>query len=237
MTTTPRPTLAAQASPPQGRRLVGHAALAGLALFLVSLATFAPESAPDPGTASAADVRRFATDNAGTIQVNTLAALASIALLVTFVAVLAHQVRQVRPASIGPSIMLCLAGVVAAQSLFLTAVSSIFARPDQLAGVSDEALVTIYEVTAVAEWLYTLTILVPCMAIVATYSWPALRCGLIARWICWVGFAMATAGALTAVVLMIPSLQLDTFLLPLFGWWLWPGLIGGASAARWWRSR
>jgi len=237
MTTTPAPTLVACASPPQTRPLLGHAALLGLALFLVGLATFAPESAPDPGTASATDVRRFATDNAGTIQVNTLAALASILLLVTFVAVLAQQVRQVRPASIGPSIMLCLAGVVAMQSLFLTAVSSIFARPDQLADVTDQAVVTIYEVTAVAEWLYTLTILVPCMTIVATYSWLALRCGLIARWVSWFGFAMATVGALTAIALMIPSLQVDAFLLPLYGWWLWPGIIGGASAARWWRSR
>ena len=237
MTSTPRPTMATQASAPQTRRLLGHAALLGLALFVVSLATFALESAPDPGKASAADVRRFATDNAETIQGNTLAALASIALLVTFVAVLAQQVRQVRPASIGPSIMLCLAGVVAAQSLFLTAVSSIFARPDQLADVTDQAVLTIYQVTAVAEWLYTLTILTPCMAIVATYSWLALRCHLVARWVSWIGFAMATGGALTAVALMIPSLQLDTFLLPLFGWWLWPGLISGASAARWWRSR
>ena len=237
MTTTPRPAIAVQASAPQTRRLLGHTALLGLALFVVSLATFAPESAPDPGTASATDVRRFATDNAGTLQVNTLAALTSIALLVTFVAVLAQQVRQVRPTSIGPSIMLCLASVVAAQSLFLTAVSSIFARPDQLADITDQAVVTIYQVTAVAEWLYTLTILTPCMAIVATYSWQSLRCHLVARWVSWIGLAIATAGALTAITLMIPSLQLDTFLLPLFGWWLWPGLIGGASAARWWRSR
>ena len=234
---TPRPTLPAQASPPQTRRLLGQAAVLGLALFLVSLGTFAPESSPDPGTASATDVRRFATDNAGTVQVNTLAALASIMLLVPFVAVLAQQVRRVRSASIGPNIMLCLAGVVAMQSLFLTAVSSIFARPDQLADITDQAVVTIYEVTAIAEWLYTLTILVPCMAIVATYSWLALRCRLIARWVSWVGFTMATVGALTAITLMVPSVQFDAFLLPLFGWWLWPGIIGGASAARWWTSR
>ncbi|MGA8044767.1 MAG: hypothetical protein WCA30_00715 [Dermatophilaceae bacterium] len=237
MTTTPRPTHTVQDSPTQDRRLLGHAALLGLALFLVSLATFAPESAPDPGTASATDVRRFAIDNAGTIQANTVAALASIPLLVIFAAVLAQQVRQVRPASIGPHVMVCLAGVVAMQSLYLTAVSSIFARPDLLTDVADPAVVTLYEMTAVAEWLYTLTILVPCMALVATYSWQALRCRLIARWVCWAGFAMATAGALTAIIHILPSTQLDTFLLPLFGWWLWPAMIGGASAARWWRTR
>ncbi len=237
MTTTPRPVLAVQDSPTRSRKLLGHVALLGLALFLVSLATFAPESAPDPGTASATDVRRFAIDNTGTIQINTLAALASFILLVTFVAALAQQVRQVRPGSTGPQVMLCLAVVIAMQTLILTAVSSIFARPDQLDDAADRAVLTIYELTAVAEWLYTLTILVPCMALVATYSWLALRCQLVARWVCWTGFTMATVGALTATTLMIPSIQIDPFLLPLFGWWLWPGLIGSASAVRWWRSR
>ena len=237
MTTTPRPMLAVQDSPTRDRRLLGYAALLGLALFLVSLATFAPESAPDPGSASAPDVRRFAIDNAGTIQVNTLAALASLILVVTFVAALAQQVRQVRPASIGPHVMVCLAGVIAMQGLLLTAVSSIFARPDQLADATDQVVLTIYEMTTVAERLYTLTILVPCMALVATYSWFALHCRLIARWVSWAGFVMATAGALTAIALMIPSIQVDTFLLPLFGWWLWPAMIGSALAVRWWRTR
>lgn len=237
MTTNPPPVLAVQDDATRNRRAVGHTALLSLALFLVSIGTFAPESAPDPGTASAADIRRFAIDNAGTIQVNTLAALASIPLLVTFVAVLAKHVRQVRPWSVGPSVMVCLVGIVAMQSLFVTATSSIFALPNQLAAVTDQAVVTLYELTAVAQWLYTLTVLVPCMALVATYSWLAIRGRLLARWICWAGFTMATVGAVTAVLLMIPSIQLDPFLLPLFGWWLWPAMIGSASAVRWWRSR
>lgn len=237
MTTTPPPVLAVQDDPTRNRRSVGQTALLGLALFLVSIGTFAPESAPDPGTASATDVRRFALDNAGTIQVNTLAALASIPLLIMFVVVLAQQVRQVQPSSIGSPVMVCLVGVVAMQTLFVTATSSIFALPSQLAAVEDQAVVTLYEVTAVAQWLYTLTILVPCMALVATYSWLALRGRLLARWTCWAGLTIATAGAVTAVVLMIPAIQIDAFVLPLFGWWLWPAMIGSASAVRWWRSR
>ena len=237
MTATPPPVLAVQDHRTRSRRSVGQAALLGLALFLVSIGTFAPESAPDPGTASAADVRRFAIDNAGTLQVNTVAALASLPLLVMFVVVLAQQVRQVQPWSIGPQVMVCLVGVVATQDLFVTATSSIFALPDQLAAVTDQAAVTLYEVTAVAQWLYTLTVLVPCMALVATYSWLALRERLLARWICWAGFTMAMVGAVTAVILMIPAIQFDAFVLPLFGWWLWPAMIGSASAVRWWRSR
>lgn len=91
--------------------------------------------------------------------------------------------------------------------------------------------------TAVGEWLCTLTILVPCLVLVATYSWPALRYRLIAPWVCWVGFAVATSGALTALIHSVPSSQLDTFLPPRFGWWLWRAMVGAASAVRWWRSR
>ena len=237
MTTTPPAALALQDDETGRRRLVGQAALLGLALFLVSLATFAPESAPDAGSASAAQVRRFAMENAGTIQVNTVAASASIPVLLTFVAALAQQVRRARPTSIGPHVMLCLAAVVAAQSLFLAAVSSIFSRPDQLADVTDQAVLTLYQVSAVAEWLYGLTVMVPCMALMATYSWLALRCRLITRWVSWVGLATATAGAVSAVVHMVPSIRMDPFLLPLFGWWLWPAIVGSASAMRWWRGR
>lgn len=237
MTTTPPAVIAAQDDPTRTRRSVGQTALLGLALFLTSIGTFAPESAPDPGTASAADIRSFAIDHAGTIQVNTVASLASIPLLVMLVVELAQQLRKVQPWSIGPPVMVCLVAVVAMQNLFVTATSSIFALPNQLATVNDHAVVTLYELTAVAQWLYTLTVLVPCMALVATYSWLALRGRLLARWICWAGLTMATAGAATAVVLMIPAIKVDAFLLPLFGWWLWPAMIGGASAFRWWRSR
>jgi hypothetical protein len=75
------------------------------------------------------------------------------------------------------------------------------------------------------------------MALVATYSLLALKGRLLARWICWAGFTMATAGAVTAVVLMIPAIQFDAFLLPLFGWWLWPAMISSASVVRWLRGR
>lgn len=237
MTTTPLPVLAVQDDATRNRRSAGQTALLGLAVFLTSIGTFAPESAPDPGTASPTDVRRFAIDNAGTIQINTLAGLASIPLLVMFVVVLAQQLQKVQPWSVGPPVMVCLVSVVAMQNLFVTATSSIFALPNQLATVSDPAVATLYQVATVAQWLYTLTVLVPCMALVATYSWLALRERLVARWISWAGLTMATAGAVTAVVLMIPAIQFDAFVLPLFGWWLWPAMIGSASAVRWWRSR
>lgn len=133
--------------------------------------------------------------------------------------------------------MMSLTGVVAVQILFLTAVASIFGRPKDLADVTDDAILTLYRVMAISEWLYTLTILTPCMILVATYSWLAAQHRLITRWVSWTGFAVATAGAVTTIALVVPSNEFDPCLVPLFGWWLWPLAVGGALGARWWRSR
>lgn len=222
---------------PDTRRVLGHITLTGVALFAVSLGSFAPETAPDPGTATAAQVRRYAAENAATIQVNALAGLASVVLLVAFLAALAHQVKAARPRSVVPGIMIALAGVVALGTLFTTAVTSVFARPDQLIDVTDDALMMFWEMGAAGDWLYTLTVLVPCMVLMAMYSLFALRARPIARWVAWAGLAVAVTGTLSAVGLFLPSIELDAFVLPLFGWWLWPLLVGGASGVRWWRTR
>jgi hypothetical protein len=237
MTTAVRPVPTVHGRPTQSRRLLRRLALAGIALFIVGLGTFAPEFAPDPGTATASDIRHYAADNATTIQVNALAALASAGLLVTFVSCLAQQIRDVRPHSTAPNVMVPLGAVIAAQILYQAAVLSMFGRPEQLAEISDQAIVTLYQMTAIADWLYTLTVLVPCMILVATYSWHALRCRLIARWVPWAGFAIAAAGATTAIGHVVPSIELDPIVIPLFGWWLWPLAVGGAALARWWSTR
>ncbi len=209
----------------------------GLLLFVASIGTFAPESSPDPGTATATAIRRFSAQNAGTIRLNLLAALLSVALLVFFVAGLAQQIREVRRDSAAPVVMVVMAGIVATETLFVAAVSSIFGRPHDLTSVSDGALVGFYQTMAIAQWLYTLTVLAPCMVLVATYSWAALRNRLVARWVSLTGLAVAAAGGVTALGLALPSHQFDTFLIPVFAWFLWPLAVGGAMSVRWWRIR
>lgn len=221
----------------RSQRQQGRTALLGLTLFLVSIGTFAPESAPDPGTATAAAVRRYATANATTLQVNTLAGLLSVGLLLCFVASLTQQIRAADPDSPGPPVMIALAAVVAAEVTFLIGVSSIFGRPQQLRGLSGGAVVTLYELTTTAEWLYTLTVVGPCMLLIATYSYYGLRNDLIARWVSMTGFAAAFIGALAAITLAVPTIAVDFFLIPLFGWWLWPLAVGAASGARWFKER
>jgi hypothetical protein len=159
MTTAVQPVPTAHGRPPQSRRLLRRLALLGLALFLAGFGTFAPESAPDPGTGTASDIRRFAADNATTIQVNALAALVSAGLLVIFASCLAQQIREVRPDSTAPNVMVSLVAVITAQILFQAAVFSIFGRPEQLTEINDQAIMTLYQVAAIADWLYALTVM------------------------------------------------------------------------------
>lgn len=236
MTTAEHHAPVDQAPPAPSRRLVGRTALTGLTLFLVSIGTFAPEVSPEAGRSIAAQIRRYAADNAGLIRANTLASLICVGLLLFFVAGLAQLVREARRGWIGPVILVSLSAVIAAQVMYLTAVTSIFGLPDQLSEVSDTTIVTMYDVAAIAQWLYTLTVAAPCMVLVATYSWLALRHRLMARWTSWAGFAIAAAGAATLVGLTLPS-PVDLFAIVLFGWWLWPLVVGGALGVRWLRTR
>lgn len=235
MSTAGHPTSDQVPSAPS-RRVLGRTALTGLILFLVSIGTFAPEVSPEAGSTTAAQIRRYAADNAGTIRVNTLASLICVGLLLFFVAGLAQLVREARRGWIGPVILVSLSAVVAAQMMSLTAVTSIFGLPDQLSEVSDTTVITMYDVSAVAQWLFTLTVAAPCMVLVATYSWLALRHRLMARWASWAGLAIAAAGAATIVGLALPS-PVDLFVIVLFGWWLWPLLVSGALGVRWLRRR
>jgi hypothetical protein len=227
----------ALASPLPSRRLLGRTALTGLALFVLSIGTFAPESSPDAGTASATQIRQYAVENAGTLRINTLASLICIGLVVFFVAGLAQQVREVRKGSIAPNVLLSLSALIAAQTMFVTAMSSLFAVPGQLAEISDDAVVTFYQVATLAQWLYTLTVAAPCMILVATYAWLALQHRLMARGVPWSSFALAAAGGATLVSLALPSSTVDLFVIVLFGWWLWPLAVGAALGVRWLRTR
>lgn len=237
MTTTDHLPHESTHRPDRAPTSLGRPALLGLALFLASTATFSPENAPEAGTASAAEIRRYAVDNADTLWLNLIAGLLSLGLLVYFVVELARLVREARRDSVGATVMTVLVGAIAANALLVTSVASIFGRPAELSAVSDRTVLTLYDVSAVTDWLYSLVIVGPCTLLVATTSWLVLRHRLMARWVAWAGFVMVAAGAVSAVSLVLPASEFDPFVIALFGWWLWPLAVSGALAARWWRSR
>lgn len=221
------------------RRALGRTALVGFALFVTTTGTFAPEQAPEAGTATAtaAEIRRFAVEEAATIRLNMIAGLASVVLLVLFVVELGRLVRQSRPDSIGPAMMTSLVTAIAANTILVTAVSAIFGRPAELAAVSDRTVLTLYDVLAATQWIYTLVVVGPCMVLVGLASWLALRHRLCAPWVGWAGFVLVLIGAASIAGLVLPASQIDPFVFALFGWWLWPLAISAALAARWWRTR
>jgi hypothetical protein len=232
------PPIGHEASNDLRREDLGRVALTGILLFAVSIGTWTPEGAPTPGETTAAQIRRFAEENSQTLRLNTLAALLAAGLLIYFVAGLAQLVRQVRPSSSLPGVLLVCGAVAVIQSMLLVAASSIFAFPHEMEDLADVDVVTLYTFTAVIEWLTALTVVAPCMILVGSFSLVALRSRIVTPWICGLGLLLAALGAAQVLDIALPGHVTDSFfLVVLFGWWLWPLLIGCAFGVRWVRNR
>ena len=163
-----------------------------------------PRSSPEAGAATATQIRHYAADNAVTIR-PTLSPRSSVS---------GSSSLRGRPSATGPRGPAALDHAQyprrlqrshRAQTLYADRGDVDLRTVRPAAEVSDTTLVTMYDVAAIAQWLYTLTVAAPCMFLVATYSWLALRHRLMARWISWAGFAIAVAGATTIVGLTLPD--------------------------------
>jgi hypothetical protein len=219
---------------PVHRRTVAITAAAGLAMFGVSFGGWSEAPAPAPGSASAAEIRRYAADNAGPLQLWAASSIVGAALLVVFVAGLAQLVRQNRRDSVLPGVILVCGGIVAVQSLLHSAAGSVFAFSHEMEGVSDATVVTRYDIAEFTEYLGSFVLCGSAMVLVASFSYVALRSRLMARWVSWVGLLLAAVGA----ALVLPFLDIgEAFLIVLFGWWLWPLAVGIALGVRWLRTR
>ncbi len=185
------------ASLPHTRRTLGLTALTGLMLFVVSLGTFTPESSPAPGDATAAEIRRFAADNAGTLKLNLVTGLIGIALFAVFVAALAQLARNRRPRTIVPGVLLLCGAVSMVELALNTAVRSIFVFPHEIASVSDSTVVAWYDLSGVEEWFASMVTAGPRMVLIVAFSVFALRTRLMARWVCWSGLAVAAFGLIS----------------------------------------
>ena len=236
--TSAEQALADQTTEPPSRTTLGRTALTGLLLFLVSLGSMTPEGTPSPGDATAAQIRAYAADNDAIIRLNLLTALVSVGLFAFFVVGLAQLVGQARKDSPVPGVILLCGAVATAQTLFLVAASSIFAFPHEVEGLADSDIVNLFTLTAVTEWFASRTLASVCMLLVGAFSYAALRSRIVARWVCWFGFAVAAVAAVMVADIGLPGeVPSGTFLFVIFGWWLWPLAIGGALGVRWLRTR
>jgi hypothetical protein len=232
----PSETLAA----PNERKTLGIAALAGLTLFLVSLSGWTPES-PESGQASAQEIRQYAADNADVLQFAIAGSLLYIGLFVVFIAALVQLVRGRRPGSVASGVLLLCGAASVVDFILLMAVTSPFAFPDELDKVSDGTVVSWWNLVALAEWSQYINTAVPRMVLIVAFSLVALRTGLMVRWVCWAGVLVAAVGLFqvpAAVFDVTHGTALDhTFLVAIFGWWLWPLAVGVALGVRWLRTR
>jgi hypothetical protein len=219
------------------RKIAGVAAITGLTLFVVTVASDTPES-PESGRASAREIRQYAADNADVLQFALAGSLLYLALFVVFIAALVQLVRSRRPGSVAPGAILLCAAASLADNILYMAVTSPFAFPHDLDKVSDSTVVSWWNLVALAEWSQTINMAVPRMILILAFSLAALRTRLIARWICWAGFVIASAGLFQVIAVLFHIDSLDhTFLIALFGWWFWPIFVGGALGIRWVRTR
>jgi hypothetical protein len=221
------------------RRTLGLTALSGLLIFVVSLGTWSDGSTPEVGKATGAEIRQFALEHATPFRVSAVAVLAGSLLLTVFIAGLAQLLRRSRPDSVMPAVLVVSGSVAIVGMLLNAATASVFAFSHELDGVPDSTVVTYYEVAEVAEHFMSGWVLGgPCMLLVATFSLGALRDRLMARWVCWFGFFLAAEAAFEMVSALFPDPGVGGLhLIVIFGWWLWPLMVGCALGWRWLRLR
>jgi len=219
------------------RKILGLAALTGLLLFVVTLSSDTPES-PESGQAGAREIRQYAADHADVLQFAIAGSLLYIGLFVVFLAALIQLVRSRRPGSVASGVLLLCGAVSLVDNILYLAVTAPFAFPDDLDKVSDSTVVSWWNLVSLAEWSQNINMVVPRMVLIVAFSLVALRTGLMARWVCWAGFVVASAGLFQVIAVLFDITALDhTFLVALFGWWFWPLFVGGALGCRWFRTR
>lgn len=219
------------------RRIVGTTALCGLVLCVASLVGWTPESSPGAGSATAEEIRRYAEDNAGLLRLNAMAALVGVTVFAFFVSGLAEIIRQARPTSIVPGVVLLCGAAAAAADLLRAAAAGIFAFPHEMEGISDRAVVTLYNMGAASELFGAFTLATVCTVLVMSFSWVAFRDSLMARWVCVAGFMPTLLAAIKIVQTGLPFPVADgAFLIITFGWTLWPLAVGAALGVRWMRT-
>ncbi len=146
------------------------------------------------------------------------------------------MIRQARPVSIVPGVVLFCGAAAAAADLLRAAAAGIFAFPQEMEGVSDNAVVTLYNMGAASELFGAFILATVCTVLVTSFSSVAFRDRLMARWVCLAGFALPVVAAIKIVQTSLPFSLADALLIIIFGWALWPLAVGAALGVRWMRA-
>ncbi len=216
------------------------AAISGLLLLATSFVQ--PPDGPTVGSATAAQVRAFATDNDTALRAAATAGIIAFVLVVVFTAALARIVRARLPGSILASLV-AAGGILVGMMLWLNtaATSMTVLLPDlidtELARVDDTTVLSWYGLTGFTHFLGDL-VMAPIALTMSAFSIAALAGGLLPRWLAWLGLAFAASGVVGTVGITTGSGVLYAFWFGgLFGWALWILLVSITEGLRWRRTR
>jgi hypothetical protein len=213
---------------PADPRTGSRGALPAVAIsgVLYVMGAFIPQvDGPPVETATADQIRTFLTEHDGALRTLAVAAALAIPLVLVFTVSLARLIRGRSPGSpladlvIGGGVLVALWHWIVIAGTSSTLVQALDGT--DLATVDDATLRSWYGLTNFTHFFADLG--VPGMAVVVgATSIAALRTGLFARWLGWLGLIIAAGGIIGAVGVAVAWLPLaDVWFVGLFGWFLW----------------
>lgn len=219
---------------PTVRGMQGVAALAGLGCLVVGLGSFTPEK-PDVATATVAEIRDYVASNESALTVSAITAGVGAVLLLVLAAAIAKIIDSHRPGSILPLFITNAATIGALSAAGFAAFYGAWLYVD-VAQAGDGTVQALYAVTPVADVLGEVC-RVATLAMVAAVSWAALRDGFLNKGVAVLGLMIASAEVVLLAGNLAGVVIAPAMYFAIFGWFLWPAIVGANLGVRWLRSR
>jgi hypothetical protein len=216
------------------RSLQGVAALAGLGYLIVGLGSFTPEK-PDVATATVAEIRDYAAANESALTLSAITAGISAVLLLVLAAAIAKIIERHRPGGILPLFVTNAATIAAVSTTGFAAFYSAWLYVD-VAQAGNTTVQALYAVTPVADVLGEVC-RVASLAMVAAVSWAALRDGFLNKGVAVLGLMIASAEVVLLAGNLAGVVIAPAMYFAIFGWFMWPAIVGTNMGFRWLRSR
>jgi hypothetical protein len=210
-------------------------AIAGPLFLLLAFAM--PADGPPVATATAAQIRAYALEQATALRIGTLAGVASVVVVLVLTAAFAQVVRAALPdsmlADLGAGAGYLLAGALL---LTITAAAVPTLLPGligtELSGVDDAVLRGWYGINGFLHLLGDLQMGLIAV-VVGTSALAAVRGRFLPRWLAWLGVAIAAAAALGTAGVTLGWEPLYGFWFGgQYGWVLWYPAAGIALGLR-----
>lgn len=219
---------------PGDRSALLAAVISGLLYVVVA---FVPQvDGPPVETASADQIRSFLAEHDSGLRILALAAALAIPLVLVFITALARLIRGRIPGSQLADLVVAGGVLVAIWHWVVVAGTSTTLVQEldgyDLARVDDATLRGWYGLSNFTHFFADLAML-GIATVMAAASIAALRTGLFARWLGWLGLVFATGGVVGTIGITLAWKPLAVvWFLGIFGWWLWVLIVAVTCGVR-----